>query len=46
MVPGDAQTWRKLGIVYTALGELKLAEHAEYSTYQMGLGQGGFGGSR
>jgi hypothetical protein len=44
MFPNDGQTWKKLGIVYRKQGLQKLAEEAEYTAWQLGIGQGGFGG--
>lgn len=41
----DGQTWRRLGIVHELLGEQKKAEEASYTAWQLGIGQGGYGGA-
>lgn len=44
--PNEAQSWRKLAMVFDKMGERDLAEVAHYTAWQLGIGQGGFGGPR
>lgn len=44
--PHDAQSWRRLASVFGRLNELEKAETAHYTAWQLGIGQGGFGGPR
>lgn len=43
--PNNGQTWRKLSNIYRALGQANLAQEAEYTSWQLGISQGGFGGA-
>eukprot|EP01031_Cornospumella_fuschlensis_P028783 gene28783-34747_t len=43
--PNNGQTWRKLRNIYKVLGQEKLAQEAEYTSWQLGIAQGGFGGA-
>ncbi len=45
LVPNDGQTWRRLAITHELFGEKKQAEEANYTAWQLGIGQGGFGGA-
>lgn len=45
LVPNDGQTWRRLGIVHGLLGQQKESEEANYTAWQLGIGQGGYGGA-
>ena len=42
--PNDAQTWRRLSALFGMSGQLDLAHHAHHTAWQLGIGQGGFGG--
>ena len=44
--PHDAQAWRRLSSVFGHLDELEKAEVAHYTSWQLGIGQGGFGGPK
>ena len=44
--PNEAQSWRKLAVVFDKMGERDLAEVAHYTAWQLGIGQGGFGGPK
>lgn len=44
LVPNDGQTWRRLSIIHRANNQHQLAEEAQYTAWQLGIGQGGFGG--
>lgn len=46
LLPNDAQTWRRLSNVSERLGNDLLAETANYNAWQLGIGQGGFGGPK
>eukprot|EP01041_Mallomonas_annulata_P003712 gene3712-7379_t len=46
IAPNEAQSWRRLGIILNHLGQAGPAEAAEYTAWQLGIGQGGFGGLR
>ncbi|RYH26440.1 hypothetical protein EON65_14580 [archaeon] len=43
--PNNGQTWKKLSNIYQALGQGNLAQEAEYTSWQLGISQGGFGGA-
>ena len=45
LVPNDGQTWKRLAMIHRARGQEKLAEEAQYTAWQLGIGQGGFGGA-
>ncbi len=45
LMPHDGQTWLRLARVHRALGNQRLEEEAQYTAWQLGIGQGGFGGS-
>ncbi len=44
LLPNDGQTWKRLSKIYTSLGQSQLAVEAQYTAWQLGIGQGGFGG--
>lgn len=46
LTPNDAQSWRRLAHVFDKMGEDSLAEVAHYTAWQLGIGQGGFGGPK
>ncbi len=46
LIPGDAQCWRRLSTLYGQTGQERLAKQAHYTAWQLGIGQGGFGGPR
>lgn len=46
LAPNDAQAWRRQASVLGRLGLKDLAEVANYTAWQLGIGQGGFGGPR
>jgi len=46
LAPNDAQSWRRQASVLGRLGHRELAEVATYTAWQLGIGQGGFGGPR
>lgn len=46
LVPNDAQCWRRLATLYGENGQEVLAHKAHYNAWQLGIGQGGFGGPR
>ena len=46
LAPNDAQSWRRQASVLGRLGNQDLAEVAHYTAWQLGIGQGGFGGPR
>lgn len=45
LCPNDGQTWKRLATVYRQLGYQKEADEADYTSWQLGIGQGGFGGA-
>ena len=46
LTPNDAQAWRRLALVFDKMNERDLAEIAHYTAWQLGIGQGGFGGPK
>ena len=44
LVPNDAQSWRRLASVFGRNGLHFQAKTAHYTAWQLGIGQGGFGG--
>jgi len=44
IAPNEAQSWRRMAIVLEGLGQRDAAEKAQYTAWQLGIGQGGFGG--
>lgn len=40
----DGQTWRRLAHIHDLLGNSKEGDEARYMAWQLGIGQGGFGG--
>ena len=44
--PQDAQAWRRLSSVFGRLGDFEKAEVAHFTAWQLGIGQGAFGGPR
>ena len=46
LVPNDSQSWRRLAVVLTRLGMEEEARGAQYTAWQLGIGQGGFGGPK
>ena len=44
LVPNDAQSWRRLASVFGRRGFEEKAKTAHYTAWQLGIGQGGFGG--
>eukprot|EP00607_Mallomonas_marina_P006436 CAMPEP_0182426890 /NCGR_PEP_ID=MMETSP1167-20130531/13405_1 /TAXON_ID=2988 /ORGANISM="Mallomonas Sp, Strain CCMP3275" /LENGTH=597 /DNA_ID=CAMNT_0024608633 /DNA_START=230 /DNA_END=2023 /DNA_ORIENTATION=+ len=46
ITPNEAQSWRRLSHVFSRLGHTEAAESAEYTAWQLGIGQGGFGGPK
>ena len=46
LAPNDAQAWRRQASVLGRLGHQDLAAGASYTAWQLGIGQGGFGGPR
>ena len=45
-MPHNAQTWRRLAYLYGKNDQLEQAEKANYTAWQLGMGQGGFGGPK
>lgn len=45
LAPNDAQSWRRMAYVLSKQGHADAAEAANYTAWQLGIGQGGFGGS-
>lgn len=45
MHPNDAQSWRRLASLFGKAGQPELSERANYTAWQLGIGQGGFGGA-
>ena len=46
IAPHEAQSWKRLSHVFHHLGHDELAEVAHYTSWQLGIGQGGFGGPK
>lgn len=46
LVPGDAQTWRRIATCHGRLGWEQSAQSAHYTSWELGVGQGGFQDSR
>ena len=46
LAPNEAQSWRRLASVFGRMGNQQLAEAAHYTSWQLGIAQGGFGGAR
>lgn len=46
LVPHDAQCWRRLATIYGQTGQEGQAKQAHYTAWQLGIGQGGFGGPK
>jgi Flp pilus assembly protein TadD len=46
LVPNDAQSWRRLASVFGRRGLEDHAKVAHYTAWQLGIGQGGFGGAK
>jgi len=46
LAPNEGQSWRRLASVFGRLGMQQLAEGAHYTAWQLGIGQGGFGGAK
>jgi hypothetical protein len=46
LVPNDSQSWRRLASVFGRLGQEDEARRANYTAWQLGIGQGGFGGPK
>ncbi len=46
IAPNEAQSWRRLASVFGRTGHQQLAEAAHYTSWQLGIAQGGFGGAR
>jgi Flp pilus assembly protein TadD len=46
LVPHDAQCWRRMAAIYGQTGQDAQAKQAHYTAWQLGIGQGGFGGPR
>jgi Flp pilus assembly protein TadD len=46
LAPNEAQSWRRLASVFGRMGDQQLAEAAHYTSWQLGIAQGGFGGAR
>ena len=44
LTPNEAQTWRRLAGVFGHLQQESLSRMANYTAWQLGIGQGGFGG--
>ena len=44
--PNEAQSWRRLSLVMYQMGHLDLANTARYTAFELGIGQGGYGGSQ
>lgn len=42
----EAQSWRRLASLFGRSGRLPLAQLANYTSWQLGIGQGGFGGPK
>jgi len=42
----EAQSWRRLASLFGRSGKLPLAQLANYTSWQLGIGQGGFGGPK
>ena len=42
--PNEAQTWRRLSSLFGQSCQYDLAGHAHHTAWQLGIGQGGFGG--
>jgi len=46
LAPNEGQSWRRLASVFGKTGMQQLAEGAHYTAWQLGIGQGGFGGAK
>jgi hypothetical protein len=46
LAPNDAQSWRRLVSIFSAMNMPDHAQMAQYTTWQLGIGQGGFGGPK
>jgi len=46
LAPNDSQAWRRLASVFGRSGDRALAQVAHYTAWQLGIGQGGFGGPK
>lgn len=46
LTPNDAQSWRRQASVLGRMGYSELSQGAMYTSWQLGIGQGGFGGPR
>ena len=46
LAPNESQSWRRLASVFGQMGMPQLAKSANYTAWQLGIGQGGFGGAR
>lgn len=46
LIPNDSQSWRRLAGLLAELGNEEEAKDAKYTAWQLGIGQGGFGGPR
>jgi tetratricopeptide (TPR) repeat protein len=46
LVPNDSQSWRRLAGIHGGLGQDEEARGAHYTAWQLGIGQGGFGGPK
>ena len=44
--PNEAQSWRRLAIVMYQKGNIELVNTARYTAFELGIGQGGYGGSQ
>lgn len=44
--PNEAQSWRRLGILMHHLGNVEMANMARLTSFELGIGQGGYGGSQ
>ena len=46
LVPNDSHAWRRLATALIRLGSDEEAREAQYTAWQLGIGQGGFGGPK
>jgi hypothetical protein len=44
--PNEAQSWRRLALLMHQKGHMELANSARFTAFELGIGQGGYGGSQ
>jgi Flp pilus assembly protein TadD len=46
LTPNDSQSWRRLASIFGRLNQKDLSNTAHYTAWQLGIGQGGYGGPK